>query len=72
VFFEAEAKKLDCWADNLKVVLERDIKEFDRQIKEAKRPATAALTLEAKLEGQNQVKALENQRNQKRRSLFEA
>jgi ERCC4-related helicase len=72
VFFEAEAKKLDDWADDRKVVLERDIKEFDRQIKEAKRAATAALTLEAKLEGQKQVKALENQRNQKRRSLFEA
>lgn len=72
VFFEAEVKKLDGWADDLKVVLERDIKEFDRQIKEAKRAATAALMLEAKLEGQKQVKALENQRNQKRRSLFEA
>jgi ERCC4-related helicase len=71
-FFEAEAKKLDGWADDLKVVLERDIKEFDRQIKEAKRAATAAITLEAKLEGQKQVKALENLRNQKRRSLFEA
>ncbi|MGB8701829.1 MAG: hypothetical protein WCD18_20635, partial [Thermosynechococcaceae cyanobacterium] len=71
-FFELEAKKLDSWADDRKVVLERDIKEFDRQIKEAKRAATAALTLEAKLEGQKQVKALENQRNQKRRSLFEA
>jgi hypothetical protein len=71
-FFEAEAKNLDGWAEDLKVVLEREIKEFDRQIKEAKRAATAALTLEEKLEGQKQVKALENQRNQKRRSLFEA
>jgi hypothetical protein len=71
-FFEAEAKKLDGWADDLKVLLERDIKEFDRQIKEAKRAATAALTLEAKLAGQKQVKELEKQRNQKRRSLFEA
>lgn len=71
-FFEMEAKKLDGWAEDRKVVLERDIKEFDRQIKEAKRAATAALTLEAKLEGQKQVKALESQRNQKRRSLFEA
>jgi SNF2 family DNA or RNA helicase len=71
-FFEAEAKKLDGWAEDLKVVLERDIKEFDRQIKEAKRAATAALTLEAKLAGQKQVKEMEKHRNQKRRSLFEA
>jgi superfamily II DNA or RNA helicase len=71
-FFEEEARKLDNWAEDLKVVLEREIKEMDRQIKEAKRSATAAVDLSAKLEGQKQVKALESQRNQKRRSLFDA
>lgn len=71
-FFEAEAEKLDSWADDLKLGLEREIKEIDRQIKEARRSATAALTLEEKLTGQKQVKALESARNQKRRSLFEA
>lgn len=71
-FFEAEADKLDGWADDLKVGLEREIKELDRQIKEARRAATTALTLEEKLGGQKQVKALEAQRNQKRRSLFDA
>ncbi len=71
-FFEAEAEKLDGWADDLKVGLEREIKEIDRQIKEAKRAATIAMTLEEKLAGQKQVKALETQRNQKRRSLFDA
>jgi uncharacterized iron-regulated protein len=59
-------------ADDLKVGLEREIKELDRQIKEARRAATTALTLEEKLAGQKQVKALEAQRNQKRRSLFDA
>jgi adenine-specific DNA-methyltransferase len=71
-FFEAEAEKLDGWADDLKVGLEREIKELDRQIKEARRAATAALTLEEKLAGQKQVKALESQRNTKRRALFDA
>jgi adenine-specific DNA-methyltransferase len=71
-FFEAEADKLDGWADDLKVGLEREIKEFDRLIKEARRAATTALTLEEKLAGQKQIKALEAQRNQKRRSLFDA
>ena len=71
-FFEAEADKLDGWADDLKVGLEREIKEIDRQIKEARRAATTALTLEEKLVGQKQIKALEAQRNQKRRSLFDA
>jgi ERCC4-related helicase len=71
-FFSAEADKLDGWADDLKLGLERDIKEFDRLIKEARRAATAALTLEEKLSAQKQIKALEGQRNEKRRSLFDA
>jgi adenine-specific DNA-methyltransferase len=71
-FFEAEANKLDGWADDLKTGLERDIKELDRQIKEARRAATAALTLEEKLEAQKQVRAIEAQRNARRRTLFDA
>lgn len=71
-FFEAEADKLDGWADDLKVGLEREIKDLDRQIKEARRAATTALTLEEKLAGQKLIKSLEAQRNQKRRSLFDA
>jgi adenine-specific DNA-methyltransferase len=70
--FGAEAEKLDGWADDLKLGLEREIKELDRQIKEAHRAATAAPTLEEKLAGQKQIKALESQRNEKRRSLFDA
>jgi len=71
-FFEQEAAKLDGWADDLKLGLEREIKELDRQIKDARRAATSALTLEDKLEGQKQIRALEALRNQKRRSLFDA
>lgn len=72
LFFETEAEKLEGWADDLKLGLEREIKDIDRQIKEARRAATAALTLEEKLGGQKQIKALEAQRSQKRRSLFDA
>ncbi len=71
-FFEAEADKLDGWADDLKLGLEREIKDIDRQIKEARRSATTALTLEEKLAGQKQIKALEAQRSQRRRALFDA
>ena len=71
-FFEEEAAKLDSWADDLKVTLEREIKDLDRQIKEARRMAATAPTLEEKLAGQKLVKSLETQRNQKRRSLFDA
>jgi adenine-specific DNA-methyltransferase len=70
--FEAEADKLEGWADDLKLGLEREIKELDRLIKEARRAATAALSLEEKLAGQKQIRALESQRNAKRKSLFDA
>ncbi len=70
--FEAEATKLDHWADDLKLALEQEIKDLDRQIKEAKRTARAAVSLEEKLAGQRQIKSLESQRNAKRKSLFEA
>ena len=70
--FEEEATTLDNWADDLKVSLEREIKELDREIKEAKRAATTSLTLEDKLAGQKRVKQLETLRNEKRRKLFDA
>jgi adenine-specific DNA-methyltransferase len=71
-FFEVEAEKLDGWADDIKLGLEREIKELDRQVKEARRTATLALTLEEKLAGQKQIRVLEAARNEKRRSLFNA
>jgi adenine-specific DNA-methyltransferase len=71
-FFEAEAEKLECWADDLKLGLEREIKEIDRQIKDARRTALAALSLEDKLLGQKQIKTLEQLRTTKRRNLFDA
>jgi len=71
-YFEAEANKLDGWADDLKVGLERELKELDRQIKEARRAATVALALEEKLAGQKVIKLLEAERSTKRRTLFDA
>lgn len=71
-FFEIEVDKLDSWADDLKMGLEREIKEFDRQIKDVRRAAVAALTLEEKLAGQKQIKAIEAERGKRRRALFDA
>lgn len=71
-FFDLEVTKLEGWADDLRVGLEREIKEFDRQLRETRRTAATATTLEAKLASQRQIKSLESQRAQKRRSLFDA
>jgi adenine-specific DNA-methyltransferase len=70
--FDAEAEKLDGWADDLKVGLEWEIKELDRQIKEAPKAASVAVTLEEKLISQKRVKTLETERNNMRRALFES
>jgi ERCC4-related helicase len=71
-FFEQEAARLDAWAEDLKIGLERELKDIDRQIKEARRAASLAMRLEEKLEGQKRIKQLEATRSQKRRALFDA
>lgn len=69
--FEQEVQKLDDWADDLKLGLEEAIKETDRQIKEVRRSATHAATLEEKLHWQKQQRQLEARRSKQRRELFE-
>ena len=54
------------------MALEREIKDMDRQIRDARRTASQAVSLEGKLAAQKQIKTLEGQRNSKRKSLFEA
>ncbi|MFN8592332.1 MAG: SNF2-related protein [Thermomicrobiales bacterium] len=71
-FFSAESDKLDSWADDLKSGLEREIRDLDRQIRETRKSAKLALTLDEKLAAQRAIKTLEAQRNQKRKSLFDA
>lgn len=70
-YFEQEVQKLDAWADDLKVGLEQEIKEIDRQIKEVRRTAATASTLDEKLHWQKQQRELEQKRNKLRRELFE-
>ena len=71
-FFETELDKLDRWSDDLKVGLEQELKELDRQIREARRSAQIAVALTEKLGIQKQARELEAQRNRKRRELFDA
>lgn len=70
-FFEQEVNKLDAWADDLKEGLEASIKELDKEIKQVRREAKIAPTLEEKLALQKQQKKLESLRNKSRRDLFD-
>lgn len=70
--FEEEVLKLDRWAEDLKFGLEREIKELDREIKDARRASIVAASLAEKLATQKQLKALEDKRKRKRRELYDA
>lgn len=70
--FAEEADKLDRWADDLKLGLEAELKNLDRDIREAQRGARTGATLQAKLDGQKILRALEGERGHKRRRLYEA
>lgn len=69
-YFEQEVQKLDAWADDLKLGLEQEIKEIDREIKEMRRIAATSPTLEEKLSWQKKQRELEGKRSKLRRELF--
>ncbi|MCX8516578.1 MAG: SNF2-related protein [Rhodoferax sp.] len=69
-YFDQEVQKLDAWADDLKLGLEQEIKEIDRQIKEVRRSAVSSPTLEEKLVHQKMQRELEASRGKLRRELF--
>jgi len=69
-YFEQEVAKLDAWADDLKLGLEQEIKAIDGEIKELRRIAATAATLEEKLGYQKQQRELEGKRSKLRRELF--
>lgn len=69
-YFEQEVAKLDAWADDLKLGLEQEIKAIDGEIKELRRTAVTATTLEEKLGYQKQQRELEGKRSKLRRELY--
>ncbi len=71
-FFEAEMDKLDQWADDMKIGLEKEIKDLDAEIKLKRYEAKRLLTLESKVKAQRHIKDLEKKRIEKRKSLFVA
>ena len=69
--FTQETDKLDTWADDLKVSLEREIKDLDRRIKEIRTLSKGAATLAEKLAAQKSQRDLEALRDRRRRELFD-
>ena len=77
-FFDEEMEKLDSWADDMKLALEREISDLDQEIRlrksEAKKlrksEAKKISRLEEKVKAQRIIKDLERKRIEKRRNLY--
>lgn len=71
-FFDEEMDKLDTWASDIKVALEREIKDLDAEIKLRKSSAKKLIHLAEKVAEHRIIKELENKRAEKRQNLYEA
>ncbi len=71
-FFDIEMDKLDQWADDMKISLEKEIKDLDAEIKLRKAEAKKMLNLESKVSAQRIIKDIERKRNDKRQQLYSA
>ena len=71
-YFDAEMDKLDQWADDMKISLEKEIKDLDAEIKLRKSEAKKMMNLEAKVKVQRQIKELEKKRSEKRQTLYQS
>jgi ERCC4-related helicase len=71
-YFQEEYEKLDFWAEDMKLSLEKEIKDLDAEIKLKKSESRRIMDLKEKINLQRQIKDLEKSRNEKRRKLFES
>ena len=71
-FFEEEMDKLDTWAGDMKVALEREIRDLDTEIKLRKSNAKKLTHLADKVAEHRIIKDLESKRAEKRQNLYEA
>ena len=71
-FFDEEMEKLDNWADDMKLGLEKEISDLDNEIRLRKSEAKKLSRLEEKVAAQRAIKDLEKRRTEKRQNFYEA
>lgn len=71
-YYNEEIDKLEKWADDMKLSLEKEIKDLESEIKLKRAESRRIIDLNIKVRIQRQIKELEKKRNDKRRNLFEA
>ena len=71
-YYNDEIDKLDKWADDMKLSLEKEVKDLESEIKLRKAESRKIVDLKLKVKLQRVIKELEKKRNEKRKNLFEA
>jgi hypothetical protein len=71
-YYNEEIDKLEKWADDMKLSLEKEIKDLEAEIKLKKAESRKLIDLSLKVKLQRDIKDLEKKRYEKRRHLFEA
>ncbi len=69
--YDEEVEKLEQWSDDLKEGLEKEIKDLDKQIKQARKAAALSKSFADKLNYQKNIRSLEAQKTTKRHALFD-
>lgn len=70
-FYESRVEQIEHWSEDLKLSLEKEIRELDKEIKNIRRLAKSAISIKEKLFSQKQIRLLESKRNSKRKKIFE-
>jgi superfamily II DNA or RNA helicase len=71
-FFDEEIDKLNSWADDMKLSLEKEVTDLDAEIKLRKSEAKKEIKLADKVKAQRIIKDMEKKRAEKRMNLYQA
>lgn len=70
-YFQAERERLDQWAEDQLLSAEQALQDTKARLKDAKRRARAATTVEDQAAVQDEIRALESQQRRQRREIFD-
>ena len=70
-YFNDEQEKLDRWAEDAKSAIDQELKEIDKQIKEANKIKRQLPTMQEKIDQTRKIKKLEREYEKKKSQYFE-
>ena len=70
-YFQAEREKLDQWAEDQLLAAEQSLHDTKARLKDAKRRARSAATVEEQASVQEEIKTLERQQRRQRQEIFD-